>query len=261
MPTASSTHLLLIPSYNTGIIVLETVKEALSYWQPVCVVVDGSTDGTGQLLKELEETEPQLTVLFHEVNQGKGSAVLTGLQQAAVQGFTHILTMDADHQHPADYISEFMQTSVANPEAMILGVPVFDEHAPSIRVKGRRISNFWANLETLWAGIDDSLFGFRVYPVQALTQVMHSTRFARRFDFDPEVAVRMIWLGVPAINLAAPVRYLSAEQGGVSQFKYVRDNVLLTWMHLRLLTGFFIRLPKLLLNRVWGARQLKKTHS
>ncbi len=248
----STTHLLLIPSYNTGAIVIETVKEALRFWQPVWVVVDGSDDGTGQLLNQLATLEPQLKILHHQVNQGKGSAVLTGIQAAMEQGFSHVLTMDADHQHPADCIQEFMELSAEHPQAMILGVPVFDDQAPSIRVKGRQISNFWANLETLWAGIGDSLFGFRVYPITELYQVMHKTFFARRFDFDPEVAVRMAWQNVAILNRNAPVRYLSADQGGVSQFKYVRDNVLLTWMHLRLMFGFLLRLPKLIIQRLTG---------
>ena len=104
----------------------------------------------------------------------------------------------------------------------------------ALRVKGRKVSNWWANLETLWAGIGDSLFGFRVYPIAPLREVMHRQRWMRRFDFDPEAVVRLCWRGVKPINLAAPVRYFSAAEGGVSHFNYLRDNVLLTWMHTRL---------------------------
>ena len=67
----------------------------------------------------------------------------------------------------------------------------------------------------------------------------------RRFDFDPEAAVRLCWRGVPPINLPAPVRYLSAAEGGVSHFHYGRDNLLLTWMHLRLCSVPLCRLPSL----------------
>ena len=102
------------------------------------------------------------------------------------------------------------------------------------------------NVETLWGGIHDSLFGFRIYPLHELKVVMDSSFFARRFDFDPEVVVRMVWRDTPVINIPAPVRYLSPEEGGVSQFKYLRDNLLLTWMHLRLLVGFLLRLPMLI---------------
>ncbi|MFZ0486179.1 MAG: hypothetical protein WAL83_04215, partial [Arenicellales bacterium] len=128
----------------------------------------------------------------------------------------------------------------------------FDASAPSLRVKGRRISNWWANLETLWTGIGDSLCGFRVYPIDALLRVMRHRLWMRRFDFDPEAAVRLCWQGVRPVNLAAPVRYYRAEEGGVSHFSYLRDNVLLTWMHIRLLAGFALRLPVLLVRRASG---------
>ena len=143
-----------------------------------------------------------------------------------------------------------MAASAAQPEAMILGRPVFEASAPSLRVKGRMISNWWANLETLWAGIDDSLYGFRVYPVAPLRRVMRRQPWMRRFDFDPEAVVRMCWHGVRPVNLPAPVKYLRPEEGGVSHFNYLRDNVLLTWMHLRLFLEFLLRLP-LLLARRW----------
>ena len=48
---------------------------------------------------------------------------------------------------------------------------MFDASAPLLRVRGRKVSNAWTNLETLNAGIGDSLYGFRVYPVAALIEV------------------------------------------------------------------------------------------
>ena len=176
-------------------------------------------------------------------NVGKGAAVLHGLDLAAAQGFTHALTMDSDGQHPTQLIPDFMAASIAQPAAMVLGVPVFAADAPRLRVNGRKVSNAWANLETLWAGIGDSLFGFRVYPIKPLRRVMQSQRWMRRFDFDPEAAVRMCWQGVKPVNLPATVRYFRADEGGVSHFNYLRDNFLLTWMHARLLLGFILRLP------------------
>src|ERR1700728_4839299 len=152
MTLASRTHVVLIPSYNPGRKVFETVRAAREQWEPVWVVVDGSTDGTGAGLQEMALGDPGLRVIVRGKNGGKGSAVLDGLTEASAQGFTHVLTMDSDGQHPPDRIAAFMADSGAHPEAMILGEPVFDASAPSIRVKGRRISNWWANLETLWAG-------------------------------------------------------------------------------------------------------------
>ena len=163
----SATHLVLIPSYNTGAILGETVAEALRYWQPVWVVIDGSTDGSAASLPH----HPGLHVLHRKCNGGKGAAVLDGLRAATAEGFTHVLVMDADGQHPAAEIADFMEISRQNPAAMILGVPIFDANAPRIRVLGRRISNVLARLET-GQNIGDALFGFRVYPLDALLAVM-----------------------------------------------------------------------------------------
>ena len=250
MPSASASHLVLIPSYNPGPKVRETVRAARAQWTPVWVVVDGSTDGSAELLQGMAAADPGLKVIVLPENRGKGSAVLEGISQAARQGFTHALTMDSDGQHPAQLIPAFMAASQQKPQAMVLGKPVFDANAPALRVNGRKVSNGWANLETLWMGIGDSLYGFRVYPIAPLCRVMHSNRFMRRFDFDPEAVVRLCWAGVIPINIDAPVRYFRADEGGVSHFRYLRDNTLLTWMHTRLFLGFLLRLPLLIWRRL-----------
>ncbi|TAM53351.1 MAG: glycosyltransferase family 2 protein [Burkholderiaceae bacterium] len=250
--TPSATHLVLIPSYNPGPKVYDTVRAARARWSPVWVVVDGSTDGSAEGLQAMAVQDDGLHVINLPRNMGKGAAVLHGIDAAATQGFTHVLTMDSDGQHPAELIPEFMAASVRQPSAMVLGVPVFDASAPSLRVQGRKLSNGWANLETLWAGIGDSLFGFRVYPIAPLRRVMHAQHWMRRFDFDPEAVVRLCWRGVQPVNLPARVQYFGADEGGVSHFNYLRDNLLLTWMHGRLLAGFVVRLPWLAVRRLRG---------
>jgi glycosyltransferase involved in cell wall biosynthesis len=253
--TPSGTHLVLIPSFNPGARVFSTVQAALGEWAPVWVIVDGSTDHSEHRLSEMAAADPNLRVWVLPKNGGKGAAVLFGAREAQAVGFTHVLTLDSDGQHPAARIRAFMQASLANPGAMVLGEPVFDDSAPGLRVRGRKISNWWANLETLWAGIHDSLFGFRVYPIGALISVMRRQLWMRRFDFDVEAVVRLCWRGVQPINLPAPVRYFRPEDGGVSHFRYGRDNLLLTWMHFRLFFGFLLRLPLLAARRLgWISR-------
>jgi glycosyltransferase involved in cell wall biosynthesis len=246
LPEISRTHLVIIPSYNPGPKVLDTVRAALTQWSPVWVVVDGSSDGSPALLQELAAANAALRVIVLPENRGKGAAVLEGISQAGAAGFTHALTMDADGQHPAELIPAFMAASQREPGKMVLGKPVFAADAPALRVNGRKVSNAWANLETLWMGIGDSLYGFRVYPIAPLKRIMLRNRFMRRFDFDPEAVVRLCWAGVRPLNIDAPVRYFRADEGGVSHFRYLRDNTLLTWMHTRLFLGFVLRLPLLL---------------
>jgi glycosyltransferase involved in cell wall biosynthesis len=248
-PLVSRTHLVLIPSYNAGALAARTVLAARAHWAPVWIVVDGSTDGSLRELGQLASADAAIRVLALPRNCGKGAALLFGARAARDAGYTHALTMDSDAQHPPQCIAQFMEISRAHPQALILGRPQFDASAPALRVRGRKICNWWVNLETLWAGIGDSLFGFRVYPLDPLIAIMDRQRWMRRFDFDAESAVRLCWRGVPLINVTAPVRYLRADEGGVSHFNYLRDNALLSWMHARLAAQAPMHWPALLWRR------------
>lgn len=246
MPSVSQSHLVLIPSYNTGTKLEETIRAARAVWAPVWVVIDGSTDGSAAAALALAAGDPALRVIIRPRNGGKGAALYEGLCEAAARSFSHVLTLDADGQHPVRLIPEFMASSRGHPEALVLGLPIFDDTAPKIRLAGRRIANWWCNLETLWSGIGDCLCGFRVYPVAALRHIMDETRFMRGFDFEPEAAIRLSWAGHPVINLPAPIRYFTAAEGGISHFRYGRDNLILAFMYARLFGGFLMRLPLLL---------------
>jgi hypothetical protein len=78
------------------------------------------------------------------------------------------------------------------------------------------------------------MIGFRVYPIEA---TLAAGARSNRMAFDVEVAVRLARRGVPIVNLPVGVRYLSPEQGGLSHFQPVRDNLRMTWMHSRLCTA------------------------
>lgn len=251
---ASATHLLLLPSYNTGPRLRAVVAEALAHWQPVLVVIDGSTDGSDEAIIELARHEPELAVLRLPRNQGKGAAVLAGAAAAAARGFTHALVMDADGQHPADRIADFMAASARQPDALVLGRPVFGPDVPLERLYFRQLSVGLVRLSILGPGIPDPLYGFRVYPIRPLLDVMATTRGGRRYDFDTEAAVRLVWHGIRPVSMPANVRYFTPAEGGVSHFRYLRDNLRLAAMHGRLLSGMLRRWPEIRrVRRGWEA--------
>lgn len=238
--TPSATHLVLIPSYNSGSLLAKTVAAARAQWNPVWIVDDGSTDESTAAAQSLAACDPGVRVIVRPRNGGKGAAVATGVDAALAAGFTHVLTLDADGQHPVGHIPEFMAASRSQPDALVLGRPVFGPEVPLERLHGRKLSVGLARLEILGGGIDDPLFGFRVYPAGPLQRALASTRRARGFDFDPEVAVRLVWAGVPTVNRPAPCRYLTKNEGGISHFNYLRDNLKLIWLHTRLLTQLLL---------------------
>ncbi|MDE2240710.1 MAG: glycosyltransferase family 2 protein [Rhodospirillales bacterium] len=224
---------MLIPSYNSGPKLQETVAAACAAWPHVWLVVDGSTDGSANNLEEVTG----FRILKRARNGGKGEAVLEGLHKAAAAGFTHVLVMDADGQHPAQEIQHFMALSKAYPEAMVLGVPRFAANAPRIRIWGRKISNLFVRCLT-GADIKDALFGFRVYPVAPLLRIMAASGHMRGYDFDAEAVVRLAWAGVTVVNQPAPVCYFPKSDGGISHFHYGRDNLRLAAMYARLFAAW-----------------------
>lgn len=231
----------LVPSFDNPRTVGRVVRELRKHLDTVIVVDDGSGDEGRQTLVALAH-EGLITLRRRETNGGKGAAVKTGFVAAEELGFSHALQIDADGQHDTDDIPRFLDAANERPEALILGAPVFDESQPFGRAIGRRISQFWVNLETGGHVIDDPQCGFRVYPVG---QALAARARGNRMQFDQELPVRMVWRGVPVVNLSTHVRYLSPEEGGTSHFQMLRDNLRISAMHTRLVWETLARLAGL----------------
>ncbi len=220
----------IVPTYDNPLTIERVVERVRSLGLPVIVVDDGSgAEGRAAC----DRAAQQDGVLLHRraQNGGKGAAVKDGLRAARAAGYTHALQVDADGQHDFDDIPSFVEAARVEPRHLVLGYPVFDASVPKSRLWARQISVFWVTLETLGRRIVDPLCGFRVYPVAAALDVPVR---GNRMDFDPEIAVRLVWAGVPVRNRPTKVRYLAADEGGVSHFQVFHDNVRISWMHTRL---------------------------
>jgi glycosyltransferase involved in cell wall biosynthesis len=220
----------LVPTYDNPRTIDAVVRSVRRHLADVVVIDDGSGDDGRRAVADLGRAKVA-HVYRRERNGGKGAAVKTGFRVAKELGFSHAVQIDADGQHALDDIPAFIEAAAAAPAALVLGTPQYDETAPRGRLIGRRITQFWTNLETGGKVIADPMCGFRVYPLDSATAV-HVT--GNRMDFDIEIAVRLAWLGIPIINLPTKVRYVPAEQGGVSHFRMLRDNVRISWMHTRM---------------------------
>jgi len=228
----------IVPTYNNPRTVGPIVEKLASHVETVIVVDDGSADAARAVLEQLA-SRGATVVRRHERNRGKGAAIKTGLRAARELGFSHALQVDADGQHDLGDVPRFLAAANEAPESLILGHPVFDASVPPGRLRGRKVSIFWTTLETGGRIIADPLCGFRVYPVEA---ALRAGARGNRMEFDPEIAVRMIWSGCRVTNLPTRVRYLTTAEGGVSHFRMFRDNVWISWGHTRLATLALLRL-------------------
>lgn len=221
----------LIPHYDNPNSLRAVVEGARSHVPDVLVVDDGSGP---EGLAAARDVAQIADVEFLGSNQGKGAACLAGFRRAVERGFTHAVQIDADGQHALEDLPSFVAAARARPDALVCGVPIFDENAPRSRVIGRKISIFWVDLEVGRGVIRDPLYGYRVYPVQA---ALDSNYRAMRMGFDTDVAVRMVWNGVPTLHLATAVTYFDRADGGVSHFRAGGDS----WVLFKLHTGLFLR--------------------
>ena len=220
----------IIPTYDNPLTVRAVVERVRGYVPDVVLVDDGSGEA-GRRVVEGIGREGLAHVTHREDNGGKGAAVKTGFRVARELGFTHAVQVDADGQHHLEDIPRFLDAARARPEALILGQPVFDESLPPGRAFARRISTFWVNVETGGPVVGDPQCGFRVYPLEA---ALAARAGGNRMDFDLEIPVRMVWNGVPVVNVPTRVRYLAASEGGISHFQLFRDNLRISWLHTRL---------------------------
>jgi len=227
----------VVPTYNNPRTVRRVVESIRVHLQHVIVIDDGS-DRPGRGVVAALARDGLAEVRRRAYNGGKGAAVKDGFRVAQSLGFTHALQMDADGQHDPDDIPRFLRAARTHPDALVLGQPIFDESAPLLRMKARLITRFLADLQTGGRVIADPLCGFRVYPIAPALRARPS---ADAMDFDLEIAVRMIWLGCPVVNLPTRVRYLTAAQGGVSHYRMASDTLLLGWAHTQLCTQAVLR--------------------
>jgi glycosyltransferase involved in cell wall biosynthesis len=232
----------VIPVYNHEHAIGAVVDGIRAQGVPVVLVDDGSSQACAEVLRKLSAT-PDVMLVRHDRNRGKGAAVSTGLHAARQRGYTHAVQIDADGQHTVSDVQRFVAEARKHPEAVICGRPIFDASIPRSRYYGRYLTHGLVWLETLSFELIDTMCGFRVYPLVPTLALLDRGHVGARMDFDTEVLVRLHWRGVRTRWLATEVRY---PLDGVSHYRMVRDNVRMTSLHVRLVLGMLLRLPMLL---------------
>ena len=241
-----SKYSIVIPVYNHPHYLADLVQYLEQFQFPIILVNDGSHAECTAILRKLDQQFDQVSLIEHVENKGKGQAVITGLRYAAHIGMTHALQLDADGQHHWDDVAKFFQLSQQQPEAMVIGQPIFDASVPKKRLYGRYITHFWVWVNSLSFDIKDSMCGFRIYPLDTTIAVLNKAKFQPRMGFDSEILVRLKWEDVPFINIPTPVIY---PEHGISHFDAWRDNIGISKAHATLFIEMLKRLSQLLLRK------------
>lgn len=236
----------IVPVYRHEKTSRNVVTSLIDLNIPVILVDDGNALEGHEILESVAREFPDVKLVTHKCNRGKGAAMRSGMEAAVAAGFTHALQVDADGQHDMEAIPFFVNEAKEHPESLIGGYPEYDETVPKAREQGRKITNFWVAVETLSLKIPDAMCGFRVYPLATSWPVMKRL-FNKRMGFDIEMIVKLSWAGVKMRFFPVKVHY---PKDGVSNFRMFRDNVVISMTHTMLCFGMVLRLPLIIWRRL-----------
>ncbi|RHW75791.1 glycosyltransferase family 2 protein [Colwellia sp. RSH04] len=242
----------VIPSYNHSAKLAAITELLLAKDLQVIIVDDASSEEHKNKLQQITNSHTDIELVRHKENQGKGGAVITGLLKAQQMGFTHALQVDADGQHDLDDMSALLEMSTACPQALISGQPIYDDSIPKGRLWGRSITHFWVHIETLSFQVKDTMCGFRIYPLSSSCALIKQIELGKRMDFDIEIMVRLFWRNVPVKFVKTKVDY---PEDGQSHFRALHDNLLISWLHTRLVFGMLLRSPVMIVQRLHKNRE------
>jgi predicted LPLAT superfamily acyltransferase len=230
----------VIPCFDHGVPLRAVLASLEAFHLPCLVVDDGSGPETQAALAAACAELPWLSVHRLPQNGGKGAALMVGYRVAAERGFTHALQLDADGQHDVGAVPRLLAAMEREPEALVLGRPIFDASAPRSRLWGRKLSiwSVWAATRSF--AIHDPLCGMRGVPLALALRVIASADLGRRMQFDPEFAVRCMWAGAKVVSVDVQVIY---PQGGLSHFRGGADSRALSRTYARLITGIGAHRP------------------
>ena len=107
---------IIVPAYNEGSVVVETIRPLLTLGYHIVVVDDGSKDDTYEKACQLP-----VCVLQHAINLGQGAALKTGTDFALQQGAAAIVHFDADGQHPPERIHDLLAPILNEETHVVLG--------------------------------------------------------------------------------------------------------------------------------------------
>ena len=228
----------VIPHYNHTATLFAVAAGARRQLDYVLVVDDGSTDLPDDFAERLAALDVKL--IRHPVNRGKGAALLTAAAEFARLGFDTMIAIDADGQHDPDDLPKFIRAAEAHPAAVVVGCRDFEHAANVPRASrfGRAFSNFWCRLET-GVRCRDTQSGYRAYPIKPL--LLLKLR-CRRYNFEIEALVKLLWGGCEIVEVPVPVTY---EEPGrrISHFDPWRDNLRLSLLHTALVTRRLLPIP------------------
>ncbi len=217
----------IIPAYNEKDTICEIIQRvrAVECHDEIIVVDDGSTDGTRELLQQVDQSD-DLTVMLHEKNSGKGAAVRTGIQRATGD---IILIQDADLEYDPREYPELLRPILEGRAKVVYGSRFLGGPRKAMffsHMVGNKLLTFTTNIlfDTI---LSDMETGYKVFRADV---VKNMPLRSRRFEFEPEITARVLRQGIRIYEV--PISYNGREYDEGKKITW-RDGIMAIFTLLR----------------------------
>ena len=228
LETASA--VILIPAYQPSQELLGVVDGLISLGAARIVVVDDGSSQAHQSLFDSIASRPQVQVLRHAVNLGKGAALKTGMNAILCDWpeINTVVTADADGQHaPADIIS-VAEAAVSNPSSLILGARGFKQGVPLRSRIGNEITRVVVGL-MIGHHLRDTQTGLRAIPAKLLPHLLRL--HSQGYDFELDMLVASKKHNVDVVEVPIETIYLDGNRS--SHFNPLLDSMRIYFVMVR----------------------------
>lgn len=211
-----STSVVIIPTYNEKENIERMIRTVFDLPRPfhLLIVDDGSPDGTGQIIKDLQNEFPgKLHIEEREGKQGLGTAYIHGFRWALKNGYEYVFEMDADFSHnPADLVR--LLEACEGDGDMSIGSRYCKGGKVADWPIGRWMMSYFASFYVrtiLWMNIKDTTAGFKCYTRKVLEKIdLDNIQFVG-YAFQIEMKYTAYKLGYKIVEV--PITFKDRELG------------------------------------------------
>jgi 5,10-methenyltetrahydrofolate synthetase len=215
---------ILIPAYNEAKYIEGVIRQCLKDKIDIIVVDDGSSDGTAEIVSNIKNTPPpDIFLIQHRVNRGKGQALKTGFAYAVDRNYKGVITIDADGQHKTDEIKDFLTAARDHSPDLIIGSRFQNLKAmPFIRL-ATNVFTSWIISAVAGRKVNDVQSGFRFIGDRVLKNINLETK---NFETEPEIILKAGWMKYKIMNIPITTIYhkdfVSHVNPFIDTFKFFR---------------------------------------
>jgi len=217
----------VLPCYNVADRCGEVLRQVLNHADDIIAIDDGSTDGTGNVLKAIAGQYPdKIRVISFPENRGKGAGLLAAFQRALAEiPFDVLITIDADGQHNPTDLPRLAQACVTQQAALVIGERVARGPMPwRSRLGNGLTSKLFQRLYSI--SPRDTQSGLRAMNrelVEAIVKVIKPSRY------ETELQILMLTLDLQMPLSTVPIQTVYFDQNRLSHFRPVKDSLRIYW--------------------------------